>query len=626
VPWIRVTLAVPACVVALVPAPSAAAATVRYASPGGAGGSCAQDSPCLLTTALAASTTGDTVIALAGIHDLGSTSAAVSGVTLEGAAGSRPQVTSTAAGATLTVSSGTLRNLDVRQTGTSSMGVAVSASFATIENVAALATGAGQPAIRAAVGPVTIRSSVARAIGASADAISAESFTTDTTAYLRNVTALAPAPGGIAVSASSLCPVADGIACLFASTATVDAKNLLARGAAADLAQGAGGPITIDHSDYRPAAVAGGVAAGAGNISAEPLLVDAANGDVHQLAGSPTIDAGVADARNGTADSDGDPVPSGSAPDIGADEFPVPPVAGGATGDQTDVQQQEQQQVAPDTTAPVLSGLSFRPAACRAAGAGATLARRAPIGSRLSFALSEPAALGFRVHRMLPGRKAGKKCLKPGARNRRGKPCVRYVAVPGTFAPCWSGRPELRALQRPPRRAQARCRQLPPDGGPGGRRRQHRQGRSNEVPDRQVAAVDFIAPRSSHGRPFRKEEAMKYMLLIHQGDTPTPRDPEAWATLSEDEQKAVYADYQAVSQTPGVTPGVQMDSPETATTVRVQDGRTLTTDGPFVETKEALGGYLFFEADNLDAAIELASRIPAARLGGAVEVRPIMER
>ena len=68
-----------------------------------------------------------------------------------------------------------------------------------------------------------------------------------------------------------------------------------------------------------------------------------------------------------------------------------------------------------------------------------------------------------------------------------------------------------------------------------------------------------------------------------------------------------------------------MDDPETATTVRVQDGQTLTTDGPFVDIKEALGGYCFFEADDLDAAIELASRIPAARMGGAVEVRPIVE-
>jgi hypothetical protein len=122
-----------------------------------------------------------------------------------------------------------------------------------------------------------------------------------------------------------------------------------------------------------------------------------------------------------------------------------------------------------------------------------------------------------------------------------------------------------------------------------------------------------------------KEEAMKYMLLIHQGDSPTPQSPEAWATLTEDEQKAVYADYQAVNQTPGVTPGLGLAAPETATTVRVEDGKTLTTDGPFVEIKESIGGYLLFEADDLDAAIELASRIPAARLGGAIEVRPIVE-
>ena len=118
---------------------------------------------------------------------------------------------------------------------------------------------------------------------------------------------------------------------------------------------------------------------------------------------------------------------------------------------------------------------------------------------------------------------------------------------------------------------------------------------------------------------------MKYMLLIHQGDTPTPRDPDAWARLSEEEQKAVYSAYMAINETPGVSPGLQLQAPETATTVRVQDGKTLATDGPFVETKEALGGYLFFEADDIDAAIELASRIPAARMGGAVEIRPIKE-
>ena len=118
---------------------------------------------------------------------------------------------------------------------------------------------------------------------------------------------------------------------------------------------------------------------------------------------------------------------------------------------------------------------------------------------------------------------------------------------------------------------------------------------------------------------------MTYLLLIQQGDTPTPGSEE-WDRLSEDEQKAVYTDYQAINQTPGVTPGVWLQGPEAATTVRVADGKTLTTDGPFVAVKEALGGYLVFEADDLDAAIELASRIPAARMGGAVEVRPIVEQ
>ena len=114
---------------------------------------------------------------------------------------------------------------------------------------------------------------------------------------------------------------------------------------------------------------------------------------------------------------------------------------------------------------------------------------------------------------------------------------------------------------------------------------------------------------------------MKYMLLIHQGTTPLPGSDE-WESLPDGEKKAVYADYQSINQTPGVSPGVRMGPPETATTVRVQDGTTLTTDGPFVELKEAVGGYAVLEADDLDAAIEVAARIPAARLGGAVEIRP----
>ena len=119
---------------------------------------------------------------------------------------------------------------------------------------------------------------------------------------------------------------------------------------------------------------------------------------------------------------------------------------------------------------------------------------------------------------------------------------------------------------------------------------------------------------------------MKYMLLIHQGTTPLPGSEE-WDALTDEQRGAVYAAYQSLNATPGVTPApVQMAGPETATTVRVEEGRTLTTDGPFVELKEAIGGYLFFEADDLDAAIELAARIPAASMGGAIEVRPLVER
>jgi hypothetical protein len=113
---------------------------------------------------------------------------------------------------------------------------------------------------------------------------------------------------------------------------------------------------------------------------------------------------------------------------------------------------------------------------------------------------------------------------------------------------------------------------------------------------------------------------MKYMLLINLG--PKVRD---FKSFTEEEQKVIAAGWQAINETPGVTPGTGLQPPETATTVRVQDGRTLTTDGPFVKTKEALDGYLIYEAADLDAAIELAARIPAASMGGAIEVRPIME-
>ena len=114
---------------------------------------------------------------------------------------------------------------------------------------------------------------------------------------------------------------------------------------------------------------------------------------------------------------------------------------------------------------------------------------------------------------------------------------------------------------------------------------------------------------------------MRYMLLIHSGDA-----VDNWAKLPEEEQSAVMSEYFAISQLPGVSDGNQLEPVETATTVRVQGGETLTTDGPFAEAKEALGGYYVLEADDLEAAVGVAARIPAARMGGAIEVRPLVER
>ncbi|MBN8869916.1 MAG: hypothetical protein J0H66_08550 [Solirubrobacterales bacterium] len=116
---------------------------------------------------------------------------------------------------------------------------------------------------------------------------------------------------------------------------------------------------------------------------------------------------------------------------------------------------------------------------------------------------------------------------------------------------------------------------------------------------------------------------MKFMLLIHQGTTPLPGSPE-WDALSGEEQGAVYASYQEVNETPGVTPGERMAGPEDAKTVRVEGGKPILVDGPFAEVKEAIGGYLFLDADDLDAAVDLAVKIPAARMGGAIEIRPLL--
>jgi hypothetical protein len=113
------------------------------------------------------------------------------------------------------------------------------------------------------------------------------------------------------------------------------------------------------------------------------------------------------------------------------------------------------------------------------------------------------------------------------------------------------------------------------------------------------------------------EVEMKYALLIYEARG-------SLEALPKEQYEAMFAEYLALSNQSRFLDGARLQPVETATTVRVRDGQTLTTDGPFADSKEVFGGFCVFDAD-LDEAIELAALIPAVRIGGAIEVRPLVE-
>jgi hypothetical protein len=111
---------------------------------------------------------------------------------------------------------------------------------------------------------------------------------------------------------------------------------------------------------------------------------------------------------------------------------------------------------------------------------------------------------------------------------------------------------------------------------------------------------------------------MKYALLIYDTD-------DGWEKLSEAERDRAFGEYFAISELPGVYGGAQLQPAQTATTIRGDDGRRQVTKGPFAKSKEFLGGYYLLEAEGLEAALDVAGRIPATRMGGAVEIRPLVD-
>jgi len=124
------------------------------------------------------------------------------------------------------------------------------------------------------------------------------------------------------------------------------------------------------------------------------------------------------------------------------------------------------------------------------------------------------------------------------------------------------------------------------------------------------------------GAARAKEGAVKYILLIHD-------DEATWGAMSEEERNQLFKEYMEFGNdltTKGLMrAGEQLQPTSTATTVRVRDGKVLTTDGPFAETKEQLGGYYVVECDDRDQAIDAGARIPSTRVGGVIEVRPLVE-
>jgi hypothetical protein len=113
---------------------------------------------------------------------------------------------------------------------------------------------------------------------------------------------------------------------------------------------------------------------------------------------------------------------------------------------------------------------------------------------------------------------------------------------------------------------------------------------------------------------------MRYLLQIYSAGM-----VDAFEQLSDDEQQAIREELSVLERLPGVVSAARLQPVETATTVRVENGQAMLTDGPFIDAKEHVGGFCILEAEDLDEALEIAGRVPVVRLGGAIEVRPLAE-
>ena len=434
-----------ALAVLLLLAPPASAAT-KYAAPdGSATNDCTATDPghvCSIHKAVQAAASNDEVIALPGTYDIQATLNIDKRLTLRGLQDQpRPRLVG-AAGVFATVFSypyaATLRHLAIESQATGGFALHVKndqGAAAILEDLDLSASGNSAKAalisLQGSESPFVFRDSVARTTGSSSTAVlltrTAAIGPLNAHADVRNLTADARGPdsAGFVVGSS---PQDSGCANL-----TVTAKNVIALGTRADVgADSYGGcPAILDthYSNWRTqeADPGGSVNSHSGDQFAPPLFAAAASGDYHQLAGSPTIDAGVDshfDSKLGLTDIDGQPRLFGSTTDIGADEYvPQAAAAPPPTG---------------DTSTPALSGLRMA-GALYAAPSGpsarnAAKKRRIRYGAVVSYRLSEPASVRFTVERPAAGRRVGRRCVAPRRSNRRARRCTRYVTLKGSFS------------------------------------------------------------------------------------------------------------------------------------------------------------------------------------------------
>jgi hypothetical protein len=390
-------------------AASAAQAAQRYAAPAGAGEACTQQAPCGLKTAIVKAKASDEVIVTGGTYPIAESILApeVEGLDIHGDFSEpMPTVTTSVAGKFLIVSgSASLRYLEIVDT--ASVNALPLVCVGSVDRVRVIASGAS--AVAAEIGNAcTARDSVFRADGAKSFAV----FNTgrNATALMVNVTAIATGAESIGVS-SRYQDTEPG-------TIELDLKNVIARGEATDLrATGnANGSTAIvaSNSNFATTKVdtAAAITAGAGNQTALPLFVNAAHGDFREAAGSPTIDAGVAD-QLGPLDLAGNARVLGSAPDIGAYEFAPLPSGG-------------------------VRSISINPRRFAAWPSGGPIAPRIlkskpPKGAGVTYTLTGPATVEFSVSRKVHGRKVGGRCQRKSHANAGHRRCAFYVPVKGAF-------------------------------------------------------------------------------------------------------------------------------------------------------------------------------------------------